>query len=119
MHSRRSALRPPATREGANEGAESVEVREIAETQSALLVGSWSTIPPKALATIGRAFHITSATMRPNSSAFPVRDGDVAQARLRAALSQRSEDRVVAVTEDAYIRVRSGSRVGTHVAVER
>ena len=38
---------------------------------------------------------------------FPVRDGEVAQARLRAALSQRPEDCVVAVTEDAYIRVGS------------
>ena len=50
---------------------------------------------------------------------FPVRDGDVAQARLRAALSQRSEDCVVAITEDAYIRVRSGSTLDTRVAVER
>jgi hypothetical protein len=40
---------------------------------------------------------------------FPVWDGDVAQARLRAALSQRPEDCVVAVTEDAYIRVGSDS----------
>jgi transcriptional antiterminator Rof (Rho-off) len=40
---------------------------------------------------------------------FPVQDGDVAQARLRAALSQRPEDCLVAVTEDAYIRVRSDS----------
>jgi hypothetical protein len=38
---------------------------------------------------------------------FPVRDGDVAQARLRAALTQRPDDGVVAVTEDAYIRVGS------------
>jgi hypothetical protein len=38
---------------------------------------------------------------------FPVRDGDVAQARLRAALTQRPDDRVVAVTDDAYIRVGS------------
>lgn len=36
---------------------------------------------------------------------FPVRDGDVAQARLRAALTQHPDDSVVAVTEDAYIRV--------------
>ena len=42
---------------------------------------------------------------------FPVRDGDVAQARLRAALSQHPEDCVVAVTEDAYIRVESDSTV--------
>jgi hypothetical protein len=33
---------------------------------------------------------------------FPVRDGDVAQARLRAALTKRPEDCVVAVTVDAY-----------------
>jgi hypothetical protein len=38
---------------------------------------------------------------------FPVRDGDVAQARLRAALTQRPDDSVVAVTEGAYIRVGS------------
>jgi hypothetical protein len=37
---------------------------------------------------------------------FPVLDGDVAQARLRAALVQRPNDSVVVVTEDAYIRVR-------------
>jgi hypothetical protein len=42
---------------------------------------------------------------------FPVRDGDVAQARLRAALTQRPDDFVVAVTEDAYIRVGSGRRL--------
>ena len=36
---------------------------------------------------------------------FPVRGGDVDQARLRAALTQRPEDDVVAVTDDAYIRV--------------
>ena len=49
---------------------------------------------------------------------FPVRDGDVAQARLRAALSQRPDDCVVAVTDDAYIRVRSDSAVDTRVAAE-
>jgi hypothetical protein len=37
---------------------------------------------------------------------FPVLDGDVAQARLRAALVQRPNDSAVVVTEDAYIRVR-------------
>jgi hypothetical protein len=42
-----------------------------------------------------------------NTVRFPVRDGDVAQARLRAALTQRPDDSVVAVTEDAYIRVGS------------
>jgi len=38
---------------------------------------------------------------------FPVQDGDVAQARLRAALSQRPSDQVVVVTDDAYFRVSS------------
>jgi len=38
---------------------------------------------------------------------FPVRDGDVDQARLRAALTRRPADSVVAVTDDAYIRVGS------------
>ena len=41
---------------------------------------------------------------------FPVQDGDVAQARLRAALSQRPNDDVVVVTEDAYFRVASSRR---------
>ena len=45
---------------------------------------------------------------------FPVRDGEVAQARLRAALTQRPEDCVVAVTEDAYIRV--GAAAAEHVS---
>jgi hypothetical protein len=49
---------------------------------------------------------------------FPVRDGDVAQARLRAALTKRPEDCVVAVTEDAYIRVGSDSAVDGRVVVE-
>jgi hypothetical protein len=49
---------------------------------------------------------------------FPVRDGDVAQARLRAALTQRPDDFVVAVTEDAYIRVGSDSAVDPAFAVE-
>lgn len=40
-----------------------------------------------------------------NTVRFPVRDGDVAQARLRASLTQRPDDCVVAVTEDAFIRV--------------
>jgi hypothetical protein len=39
---------------------------------------------------------------------FPVLDGDAAQARLRASLVQRPNDCVIAVTEDAYIRVRPG-----------
>ena len=43
-----------------------------------------------------------------NTVRFPVRDGEVAQARLRAALTQRPDDCVVAVTEDAFIRVGSG-----------
>jgi hypothetical protein len=42
---------------------------------------------------------------------FPVRDGNVAQARLRAALSQRPDDSVVVVTEDAYIRVAAEPHV--------
>lgn len=41
-----------------------------------------------------------------NSVRFPVRDGDVGQAQLRAALVRRPEDSVVAVTADAYIQVR-------------
>ncbi len=49
---------------------------------------------------------------------FPVRDGDVAQARLRAALTQRPEDCVVAVTDGAYIRVGSESALDTHVAAD-
>ena len=49
---------------------------------------------------------------------FPVQDGDVAQARLRAALTQRPDDCVVAVTEDAYIRVGSDLAVDAGVAVE-
>ena len=35
---------------------------------------------------------------------FPVTDGDVAQAELRASLSQRPGDELVVVTEHAYIR---------------
>ena len=49
---------------------------------------------------------------------FPVRDGDVAQARLRAELSQRPDDCVVAVTRDAFIRLGSGSAIAARVAVE-
>ena len=49
---------------------------------------------------------------------FPVRDGDVAQARLRAALSQRPDDCVVAVTEDAFIRMGPGSAITARVALE-
>jgi hypothetical protein len=49
---------------------------------------------------------------------FPVRDGDVAQARLRAALTQRPDDRVVAVTEDAYIRVGSDPASDDRLIVE-
>jgi len=41
---------------------------------------------------------------------FPVRDGDVGQAELRASLSQRPGDCLVAVTEHAYIRLTPGSR---------
>jgi hypothetical protein len=43
---------------------------------------------------------------------YPVRDGDVAQARLRAALTQRPEDDVVLVTDDAYFRVASTGSAG-------
>jgi hypothetical protein len=48
---------------------------------------------------------------------FPVRDGDVAQARLRVALTHRPDDFVVAVTEDAYIRVGSDSIVDPRIGV--
>ena len=41
---------------------------------------------------------------------YPVRDGDVAQARLRAALTQRPDDNVVVVTDDAYFRIAPSSR---------
>jgi hypothetical protein len=37
---------------------------------------------------------------------FLVRNGDVAQAQVRVALCQHPGDYVVAVTEDAFIRVR-------------
>ena len=40
---------------------------------------------------------------------FPVLDGDVAQAQLRARLVQHPEDSMVVVTNDAYIRVESES----------
>jgi hypothetical protein len=49
---------------------------------------------------------------------FPVRDGDVAQARLRAALTKGPEDCVVDVTEEAYIRVGSDSAVDDRFVVE-
>lgn len=42
-----------------------------------------------------------------NTERFPVVDGDVAQARLRAALVRRPDDSIVAVTEDAFIRVQT------------
>jgi hypothetical protein len=41
---------------------------------------------------------------------YPVRDGDVGQARLRASLSQRPEDEIVVVTDDAYFRLSSSGR---------
>jgi hypothetical protein len=44
-----------------------------------------------------------------NTVRFPVTNGDAAQALLRASLVQRPDDCVVAVTADAYIRVRPGS----------
>jgi hypothetical protein len=37
---------------------------------------------------------------------FPVLDGDVAQAKVRASLCQLPGDCLVAVTEDAYIRLQ-------------
>jgi hypothetical protein len=43
---------------------------------------------------------------------FPVLNGDIAQARLRASLVQRPEDCFVIVTEDAYIRVESALAAG-------
>lgn len=49
---------------------------------------------------------------------FPVRDGDVAQARLRASLSQHPDDHVVAVTEDAYIRLGSDASANGRFAAE-
>jgi hypothetical protein len=45
------------------------------------------------------------------SHRFPVLEGDVAQARVRAVLCQHPGDAVVAVTEDAYIRVRPDSPI--------
>ena len=50
---------------------------------------------------------------------FPVRNGEVDQARLRAALTQRPDDSVVAVTQDAFIRVKSDRAVGDGRVVER
>jgi hypothetical protein len=41
---------------------------------------------------------------------YPVNGGDIAQARLRAALSQRLNDEVVVVTDDAYFRIGSAGR---------
>jgi hypothetical protein len=41
---------------------------------------------------------------------YPVNGGDIAQARLRAALSQRPDDEVVVVTDDAYFRIGSAGR---------
>jgi hypothetical protein len=41
---------------------------------------------------------------------YPVNGGDIAQARLRAALSQRPNDEVVVVTDDAYFRIGSSDR---------
>ena len=53
-----------------------------------------------------------------NTVRFPVRNGDVAQARLRAALTQRPEDSLVAVTEDAYIRVGSALNIPAKPGIE-
>ena len=41
---------------------------------------------------------------------YPVNGGDIAQAWLRAALSQRPDDEVVVVTDDAYFRIGSAGR---------
>ena len=41
---------------------------------------------------------------------YPVQDGDVAQARLRADLTRRPDDDVVLVTDDAYFRVAPTGR---------
>jgi hypothetical protein len=38
---------------------------------------------------------------------FPVRDGDLEQAQLRVALCRHPGDSVVAVTDEAYVIVRS------------
>ena len=46
---------------------------------------------------------------------YPVRDGDVEQARLRAALSQRPDDQVVIVTDDAYYRVSAAGNPFTRL----
>jgi hypothetical protein len=48
---------------------------------------------------------------------FPVKDGDVGQARLRAALSQRPEDEVVVVTDDAYFRLSSSGKSLSRLAL--
>ena len=56
--------------------------------------------------------------VRKNQVLFAMASGDVAQARLRAALTQRPDDRVVAVTEDAYIRVGSDPASADRLIVE-
>jgi hypothetical protein len=43
---------------------------------------------------------------------FPVVDGDVAQARIRASLCQLPGDSLVVVKDDAYIRVVPAALVG-------
>jgi len=42
---------------------------------------------------------------------FPVLDGDVRQAKIRASLCQRPDDALVAVTDDAYIQLDRGAAV--------
>jgi hypothetical protein len=37
---------------------------------------------------------------------FPVLNGDIAQARIRASLCQRPGDSLVAVMDDAYVQLR-------------
>ena len=44
---------------------------------------------------------------------FPVTDGDVAQAELRASLSQRPGDDLVVVTEHASIRSKDSAEDST------
>jgi hypothetical protein len=49
---------------------------------------------------------------------FPVTDGDLAQAELRAALSQRPGDDLVIVTEHAYIRSRHVAEIDAEQRAE-
>jgi hypothetical protein len=49
---------------------------------------------------------------------FPVTDGDVAQAELRASLCQRPGDDLVVVTDHAYIRSKHSAEVGAEHVTE-